>query len=704
MAKIDRMTPGEILADVSVADFVRELAMGIATAQAELNKNSVDEFLRLAREPVAGLGKTAIELGLSPPFYHFQYADLEMKVHLCLRLSKDFGFGLAAAYDSGAAAGAAAAGTTVDSVTVTVIQGDGAPASASLLLRANAAGTVHVGDADFALVEGTASNPGEVEVETGLYLTAVDLRRAILDASATSKVNRIDLDVLPGNPAVLPKTSKPEVFACSANRVRIDWSDDPSPARAWFSVQASATSGEITLGHSASSGGGGSVSATSTFPIDAQASDPVGALAQAIEDHEDGGQKDYHAEVLVRDGVGTAPVYFDYADDWPRDDAGNLAALSGMLRFLLYNPAVKVRLDGHTDRRGGDTSNEKLGQRRADAIRTILEACGVPSAQLSTKTFGERRPVSGSGQAADYWKDRRVMFTLEAGPDDVIAVSTRASGQRWAGIDIDASLGTLLHALDGVAGVALAAGEWVQVDTTKLRVDTDFQKGTSPRETAAYLAEAINTTVPNHSAYAFDGVVHILGPGSMIRLILTTELEGSAANQTRLDGAGGSIGIERRFSGGADPADPAAGDTLTFGNVLLTCIDTGNSPAADQFVEGATAAETAASLGEAINHFDGISAAVAGNVVTITAPSGTSAATSNTRAFKLSSNRFGNRTESYAAAQSQARAFSASGDLHYNRKYDVSVEAMSTIKARMVAIPAPVEFLDEIRTYLLTWR
>ena len=53
---------------------------------------------------------------------------------------------------------------------------------------------------------------------------------------------------------------------------------------------------------------------------------------------------------------------------------------------------------------------------------------------------------------------------------------------------------------------------------------------------------------------------------------------------------------------------------------------------------------------------------------------------------------------------SMARAFSASGDLHYNRKYDVSVEAMSTIKARMVAIPAPVEFLDEIRTYLLTWR
>ncbi|MCL6271681.1 OmpA family protein [Sansalvadorimonas sp. 2012CJ34-2] len=94
MAEYDGLKPGQILADASVAEFIKNLGLGIAEAQKALDDNSVQQIAEFI-EPIEGLGgKTLLDLGLSPAFYHYQYADLKCSMQLSLRVQKDLSLGL----------------------------------------------------------------------------------------------------------------------------------------------------------------------------------------------------------------------------------------------------------------------------------------------------------------------------------------------------------------------------------------------------------------------------------------------------------------------------------------------------------------------------------------------------------------------------------------------------------------------------------
>src|SRR6188768_2335467 len=94
MPDIEDMTPGEVLADASVAEFIKNLGLSIAEAQTALDENSVNQIAHFV-EPREGLGgKTLLDLGLSPAFYHYQHADISCSLQLSLRVERDFGLDL----------------------------------------------------------------------------------------------------------------------------------------------------------------------------------------------------------------------------------------------------------------------------------------------------------------------------------------------------------------------------------------------------------------------------------------------------------------------------------------------------------------------------------------------------------------------------------------------------------------------------------
>ncbi|MFN2331487.1 MAG: OmpA family protein [Halomonas sp.] len=103
MADYDSLTPGEVLADASVAEFIKELGLGIAKAQTALDENSVKqmEAFTRAREDLGD--RTLLELGLMPAFYHYQHADVSVSLQLRLEVGKrdEFGFAANARFDSG---------------------------------------------------------------------------------------------------------------------------------------------------------------------------------------------------------------------------------------------------------------------------------------------------------------------------------------------------------------------------------------------------------------------------------------------------------------------------------------------------------------------------------------------------------------------------------------------------------------------------
>ena len=66
-----------------------------------------------------------------------------------------------------------------------------------------------------------------------------------------------------------------------------------------------------------------------------------------------------------------------------------------------------LKLIGHADVRGTEPYNDRLGKRRAEAVKMYLMKTGIPSERLVTETVGK----TGSSPPPEDW-DRRVDFEL----------------------------------------------------------------------------------------------------------------------------------------------------------------------------------------------------------------------------------------------------------------------------------------------------
>ena len=63
--------------------------------------------------------------------------------------------------------------------------------------------------------------------------------------------------------------------------------------------------------------------------------------------------------------------------------------------FVRKYPGAKVKLEGHTDSKGTEEYNQKLSERRAEAVRQYLIKEGaVEKAMISTTGYGELRPIA----------------------------------------------------------------------------------------------------------------------------------------------------------------------------------------------------------------------------------------------------------------------------------------------------------------------
>jgi len=101
-------------------------------------------------------------------------------------------------------------------------------------------------------------------------------------------------------------------------------------------------------------------------------------------------------------------VYFDFDTSEVRPDQESI--LRDNAAYLLTNPGVRVEVQGHCDERGTETYNLSLGDRRALAIRSYLNAAGVSPDRIYTISYGEAVPaVEGETEAA-FSQNRRAEF------------------------------------------------------------------------------------------------------------------------------------------------------------------------------------------------------------------------------------------------------------------------------------------------------
>lgn len=86
--------------------------------------------------------------------------------------------------------------------------------------------------------------------------------------------------------------------------------------------------------------------------------------------------------------------------------------LKGAKEVFDMNPDLEVAVEGHADSVGSDAYNQKLSERRANAVvKYLVNTVGVPADKLTAVGYGESRPAATNDTAEGRAQNRRVEFT-----------------------------------------------------------------------------------------------------------------------------------------------------------------------------------------------------------------------------------------------------------------------------------------------------
>jgi outer membrane protein OmpA-like peptidoglycan-associated protein len=93
-------------------------------------------------------------------------------------------------------------------------------------------------------------------------------------------------------------------------------------------------------------------------------------------------------------------------------EPASLPVLDDAARILLENPALRVRITGHTDSLWVPEANLVLSKRRAEAVRDYLVSKGIDRSRLEATGRGETQPIQDNGTREGRAANRRIEFTI----------------------------------------------------------------------------------------------------------------------------------------------------------------------------------------------------------------------------------------------------------------------------------------------------
>jgi outer membrane protein OmpA-like peptidoglycan-associated protein len=114
----------------------------------------------------------------------------------------------------------------------------------------------------------------------------------------------------------------------------------------------------------------------------------------------------------------SADVLFDFDKADLRPAAEQTLSKAAALIQEKAKKGAGVRIEGHTDAKGNDAYNQKLSERRAEAVKSWFVSHGVTGVAFTTQGFGAKHPVApntkpdGSDDPEGRQKNRRVEIVI----------------------------------------------------------------------------------------------------------------------------------------------------------------------------------------------------------------------------------------------------------------------------------------------------
>lgn len=83
------------------------------------------------------------------------------------------------------------------------------------------------------------------------------------------------------------------------------------------------------------------------------------------------------------------------------------------MTFMREHPEEKALVEGNTDSVGGEAYNQKLSERRAEAVKDVLVKSDIDANRITTVGYGETRPVASNDTDEGRAKNRRVSIVVK---------------------------------------------------------------------------------------------------------------------------------------------------------------------------------------------------------------------------------------------------------------------------------------------------
>lgn len=106
---------------------------------------------------------------------------------------------------------------------------------------------------------------------------------------------------------------------------------------------------------------------------------------------------------------GRARIYgitFDTDSDHLKDESK--ATLDQLVAAAKAEPAWKLEIQGHTDSTGAADHNQQLSEKRAASVKAYLVKAGIAADRLTTKGFGQSKPIASNDTTLGRSQNRRV--------------------------------------------------------------------------------------------------------------------------------------------------------------------------------------------------------------------------------------------------------------------------------------------------------